>query len=95
MKNKFTVLVLMLAALVVFLPSEGRAATGVEKNNSSVSTALENSQTRVVIRRPGRRRVVVRRVVRRPYYRNNRRQRVVRQVYYRNGRRYVRTVRVY
>lgn len=96
MKNKFTVLVLMLASLVIFLPSQGNAATS--ETTTLAKTTTENSaapaQVRVQIgrnRRP-RRRVIVRRAYRRPYVR---RQRVTRQVYYRNGRRYVRTVRVY
>lgn len=96
MNKKITVLVLMLASLVIFLPSEGRAAT--ERNTALTTTLTENNaapaQVRVQIgrnRRP-RRRVIVRRAYRRPYVR---RQRVRRQVFYRNGRRYVRTVRVY
>lgn len=95
MKKKFTILVLILASLVIFLPSEGKAAVREKRNNATVSTALENAQTRVIIRRPGRRRGIIRRAYRRPYYRTVRRPRYVRRVYYRNGRRYIRTVRVY
>lgn len=95
MNKKITVLVLMLASLVIFLPSQGNAATSETTNLvKTTETNVAPAQVRVQIgrnRRP-RRRVIVRRAYRRPYVR---RQRVTRQVYYRNGRRYVRTVRVY
>ena len=96
MNKKITVLVLMLASLVIFLPSTGNAATSETATLvKTTETNVAPAQVRVQIgrnRRP-RRRVVVRRAYRRPYARRN--VRVRRQVYYRNGRRYVRTVRVY
>jgi hypothetical protein len=99
MYKKITVLVLMLASLVIFLPSTGNAATGETTGFVKSATELNASpsQVRVQIgnRRPRRR--VIRRIYRRPVVvrRAVRRPRVRQQVYYRNGRRYVRTVRVY
>ena len=97
MNKKITVLVLMLASLVIFLPSQGNAATS--ETTTLVKTTETNAapaQVRVQIGQNRRRnnRRINRRIIRREVRRNNR-PRVRQQVYYRNGRRYVRTVRVY
>lgn len=92
MNKKITVLVLMLASLVIFLPSTGNAATS-ETTNLVKTTETNAAPAQVRVQIGPRRRRVVRRVYRRPYAR--RAVRVRRQVYYRNGRRYTRTVRVY
>ena len=96
MKRKFTVLVLMLASMVIFLPAESRAAVKEDKTNSA-SEYNYGAQIRVRIGNQRRRN-------RRYYgYRNygqwrrtqNRRARYITQTYWRNGRRYTRVIRVY
>ena len=99
MNKKITVLVLMLASLVIFLPSTGNAAISETTNLvKTTETNVAPAQVRVQIgpRRRNNRRINrrINRQIRREVRRNNR-PRVRRQVYYRNGRRYVRTVRVY
>jgi hypothetical protein len=94
MKRKISVLVLMLASMVVFLPAESRAAVTEDKTNSA-SEYNYATQIRVRIGNNRRRN--------RRWNRNdsqwrrnqNRRVRYVTQTYWRNGRRYTRTVRVY
>src|SRR5687767_3554552 len=96
MNKKFTVLVLMLVSLVIFLPSPSEAAAGRDTANP-VNSAPEYN----LFAQNGRGR-------RRGWYNNrrwnryrygrtvrNRRATLVRQTYWRNGRRYVRYVRVY
>lgn len=91
MYKKFSVLILLAASCVFYLPAQAAAFSSAEKT-ASVSVGEFSAATTLV---PQRRR-------RRGWYnnrrwnnRNNRRVRVIRQVYYRNGRRYVRTIRVY
>jgi hypothetical protein len=103
MKRKITVLVLMLASMVIFLPAESRAAVTEDKTNSA-SEYNYAAQIRVRIGNQRRRN--------RRWDRNddrwnrnrnygqwrrnqNRRARYVTQTFWRNGRRYTRTVRVY
>ena len=98
MNKKIIVLVLMLAASVVFLPSEGQAAIKGENNVafSGVAEYAAGKQIRVRIGQSRRRyrRVYPSRVYTRRIY-GARSPRYVTQYYYRNGRRYARTVRVY
>jgi hypothetical protein len=91
MYKKLTTLVLAVAALVIFLPSQSSAAVSNEKTATTSENSASNSLTPQRDWRNRRwnrnRRMNNRRM-------NNRRVRVIRQVYYRNGRRYVRIVRV-
>jgi hypothetical protein len=96
MYKKLMTLVLAVASMVIFLPSESSAATGNEKTATVLEYSLNNSATpQIRIQLGNQRRNRNRRWNnnRRRWNNNNRRTRVVRQVYYRNGRRYVRTVR--
>lgn len=92
MYKKFTVLFLLAASCVIFLPTQGAAATTGEKPTAMVEFSGAASLAMTPQRRRRRGWYNNRRYNRR--WNNYRRTRVVRQVYYRNGRRYVRIVRV-
>lgn len=93
MYKKFTVLFLLAASCVIFLPSQGVASTTGEKPTAMVEFSGASSSAMTPQRR--RRRSWNNRYnTRNRRWNSNRRTRVVRQVYYRNGRRYVRVVRV-
>lgn len=110
MFKKFTVLFLLAASSMIFLPSQSAAFSPVEKPATMVEFSAANAITLQRQRRRNRewnnrnnnrnRRWNNNRNrrwnnTRNRRWNNNRRARVVRQVYYRNGRRYVRYIRVY
>lgn len=103
MYKKFTVLFLLAAAGVIFLPSQSAAFSPVEKPSALVEYSAANSMTPQRQRRRNRqwnnrnnnRNRRWNNTRNRRWNNNNRRPRVIRQVYYRNGRRYVRYIRVY
>lgn len=97
MKRKISVLVLMWASMLVFLPAGSRAA---ETNNNAVNASAEYNMFFQEDRRGRRGRGRGwddnnrRRNRSRSSWRN-RRSRVVTRTFWRNGRRYTRVVRIY
>jgi hypothetical protein len=93
MYKKFTVLVLLAASSVLFLPTQSAAFSAVEKTSTVTEYSANNSAAPQIRIRIGSQRRNRNRRWNNRRWNNNRQTRVVRQVYYRNGRRYVRTVR--
>ena len=94
MYKKFTVLFLLAASCVIFLPTQGAASTTGEKTTAIVELSGASSIAMTPQRRRRRSSWNNRYNTRNRRWNSNRRTRVIRQVYYRNGRRYVRIVRV-